>query len=249
MTESKNAVHMVRLGLRTDKMMALGRKKKLPPHMIDEGYMVHLLLKELFGKLAPQPFSYRQTRGRYIEVIGYSAATKDQLLDHAQSFASPTAFESCDWDQVASKPMPSSFPKNKKLGFEVRICPVIRKSKAGEHHKKGAEVDAFVSACWDVGDPSVPVDREKVYRDWLQAQFDRLGSIKLASARMTSFKRSRLLRRTHGEQRKSRGVERPDALFTGVIEVGDDAGMQKLLSRGLGRHRAFGFGMLLLKPA
>jgi len=36
---------------------------------------------------------------------------------------------------------------------------------------------------------------------------------------------------------------------TGVLQVRDSAAFAALLARGIGRHRAFGFGMLLLKPA
>ena len=57
------------------------------------------------------------------------------------------------------------------------------------------------------------------------------------------------LRQTHsGQNRSHRGVERPDALFTGEITVADPEAFCRLLARGVGRHRAFGFGMLLLRP-
>ncbi|MEE8524028.1 MAG: type I-E CRISPR-associated protein Cas6/Cse3/CasE [Thermoanaerobaculia bacterium] len=42
--------------------------------------------------------------------------------------------------------------------------------------------------------------------------------------------------------------ERPDALLTGTLEVTDPDAFATLLARGVGRHRAFGFGMLLLRP-
>ena len=42
---------------------------------------------------------------------------------------------------------------------------------------------------------------------------------------------------------------RREAVFEGTLEVRDAALFQGLLARGVGRHRAFGFGMLLLRPA
>jgi CRISPR system Cascade subunit CasE len=39
------------------------------------------------------------------------------------------------------------------------------------------------------------------------------------------------------------------ALVTGTLRVGDAEAFRALLARGLGRHRAFGFGMLLLRRA
>ena len=37
--------------------------------------------------------------------------------------------------------------------------------------------------------------------------------------------------------------------MTGELEVGDSERFLHLLARGVGRHRTFGFGMLLLRPA
>ncbi len=41
----------------------------------------------------------------------------------------------------------------------------------------------------------------------------------------------------------------PDVSFTGVLTVADPDRFATLLAHGVGRHAAFGFGMLLLKPA
>jgi CRISPR system Cascade subunit CasE len=45
-------------------------------------------------------------------------------------------------------------------------------------------------------------------------------------------------------------ARRPDATFRGTLRVDDPARFAAAaLARGVGRHRAFGFGMLLLRPA
>jgi CRISPR system Cascade subunit CasE len=121
-------------------------------------------------------------------------------------------------------------------------------AKGGVHHKKGAEVDAFLARCWDAGE-GVGVEREGVYRDWLDAHLERLGGARLISATVSGFKLERMIRRTHGDERRSVRVERPDVLFKGELEVTDPDRFPDLLGRGIGRHRAFGFGMLLLRPA
>ena len=56
----------------------------------------------------------------------------------------------------------------------------------------------------------------------------------------------RLQRRAGGRQIFSR---RPDVTFRGTLQVTDPDRFHALLARGVGRHRAFGFGMLLLRPA
>ena len=45
------------------------------------------------------------------------------------------------------------------------------------------------------------------------------------------------------------GLQRPDALLVGSLKVEDPGAFTALLARGLGRHRAFGFGMLRVGSA
>jgi CRISPR system Cascade subunit CasE len=52
-----------------------------------------------------------------------------------------------------------------------------------------------------------------------------------------------------GPTRPARILERPDAVFEGRLAVADPDAFRARLARGVGRHRAFGFGMLLLRPA
>jgi CRISPR system Cascade subunit CasE len=49
--------------------------------------------------------------------------------------------------------------------------------------------------------------------------------------------------------RKRRSVPGPDATLKGRLEVIDPVAFRNLLIRGVGRHRSFGFGLLLLRPA
>jgi CRISPR system Cascade subunit CasE len=57
------------------------------------------------------------------------------------------------------------------------------------------------------------------------------------------------LRRTQGPNRRARpGLRKPDVTFRGMLEVVEPGAFEALLRRGVGRHRAFGFGMLLLRP-
>jgi CRISPR system Cascade subunit CasE len=61
------------------------------------------------------------------------------------------------------------------------------------------------------------------------------------------FCRSFTLRRD--KSRRLRSVEGPDASFSGVLVVEDPEKFAGLLAHGVGRHAAFGYGMLLLRPA
>jgi CRISPR system Cascade subunit CasE len=147
---------------------------------------------------------------------------------------------------VESKAMPARWQTGDVFRFEARTCPVKRMAKAGTNHREGAEVDAFLARCWEVG-KGVEVSREAVYGEWLRGRLEGGGGAKVHLVRMIAFKRDRLVRRTQGEGRKAHIVERPDATLAGELEVADGAAFGQLVARGIGRHRAFGFGMLLLR--
>ena len=50
------------------------------------------------------------------------------------------------------------------------------------------------------------------------------------------------------EKLHERHSEGPDAVMRGNITVTDSDAFTRLLSHGIGRHRAYGYGMLLLRP-
>ena len=86
--------------------------------------------------------------------------------------------------------------------------------------------------------------REDVYNDWLREQFQRRGGAQLEKkASLKSFQRTRVIRR-----RGSRPIEGPDAIMSGTLTITDGDEFAELLARGIGRHRAYGYGMLLLRP-
>ncbi len=206
----------------------------------DLGYAFHAALKAAFGDLAPQPFSYRAGQG----LLAYSAQA--QALQAACALATPEVADMLGLDASPQSPglliraFPQSWQTGQWLAFELRVRPVVRKDDK--------ELDAFLSAVERLSE-AVPT-REVVYADWLKRQF--AAAADLHKVRMTEFKLSNVLRRgaAQAEGVRPKGpVQGPDATFTGVLQVREGEAFAALVARGIGRHRAFGFGMLLLKPA
>ncbi len=242
-------LRMVRMRFDMARLFELGRRRRLPLREVDLGYLLHCEMKELFGADSPQPFAVRETRGRNATVLAYSKRSKADLEEHARTFADPAVHATCDFGagHFDEKEMPRSWQSGARYGFEVRACPVVRMSSDGPRWRKGAEVDAFLARCWK--QEGRPVERGEVYREWLARELDRGGGARLVKFGMRAFRRERLLRRDRAADRKSHHSERPDALLSGILEVGDGNAFAALLARGVGRHRAFGFGMLLLRLA
>ncbi len=249
-------LHLVRLGIDAQKLYAFARRSRAAAREFDEGYAVHALFAALFdhgapedARVAPKPFHIISSAGRKLEVLGYASLDHRALAERATTFADPLAWDAgCDLETMASKPMPTRFESGTQLGFSVRACPIRRIAKRGPMTRDRAEVDAFLAKSWEVG-PDVPLDRQDVYGAWLGEELAKEGAATLVETAMASFQLGQLHRRSHGEERKGHRTERPDVTFEGVLEVKDGTAFGRRLARGVGRHRAFGFGMLLLRPA
>jgi len=247
--------YMTQLALNAKGLTALGRMKRLPLRKTGTPYLVHAALGELFGDDAPKPFSIETNSGeRAVRILGYTGAPKDDLQTQAQIGATPTVYEICDWEQVATKAMPDALPEGMHLGFEMRACPVIRKSSAGEVETRngtrswseGEEVDAFLNEAWH--HPDEDLTRESVYADWLRRQFDIRGGARVESVRMERFSIERMTRRDHSGG-GTKQIKRPDVTLMGTLTVTDSDAFMEVLRSGIGRHKTFGFGMLKIRRA
>ena len=226
----------------------------------DPDHAMHCLLTECFGsELAPKPFRAIWPRGGSRGCLyGYGATDADALRAAAATFADPLQCRIIPPHSIDSKPMPSEWTDGQRLGFEVRVRPVVRlekdTSRIPSHVSRafeqgglrpGKECDAFL---WEaIRHPEkggMARSREQVYADWLSRQLATRGGATLESATLQSFQRTRAVRRL-----RARHSEGPDALLRGHLAITDGPAFAKLLAGGIGRHRAYGYGMLLLRPA
>lgn len=216
----------------------------------DLGYALHALLRSAFGDMAPQPFAYQ---GERAGLLGYTRHAPESLAD-AAALALPDVAAALGLQAgpmcpgLSVRAMPSHWRSGQVLGFEVCLRPTQRNGRSG------LERDVFLCAVEQPRSPdAAPPQREAVYLDWLAAQFTRHAGAKVLDASVTGFMLSDVVRRQqagagNGERAK-RHIGGPEARFAGLLEVDDPQAFAAGLARGLGRHRAFGFGMVLLKPA
>ena len=211
----------------------------------DPDHGMHCLLTECFGKdLAPRPFRMIMPRGGSRGCLyGYGRAEADVLREAADIYADPLQCRALPTASIDSKPMPPEWQVGKRLGFEVRVRPIVRRTDKADC-RPGKEWDAFQLEAVQYPKRDMPRSREEVYTDWLTQQFAARGGAALESATLHSFQRTRAFRK-----RQSRYSEGPDALIRGVLTITDGEAFGSLLDRGVGRHRAYGYGMLLLRPA
>jgi len=205
----------------------------------DLGYALHTLLATAFGDAAPKPFRYfDDARG----LLAYTTQDSETLQLAAQT-AAPEVYAALGLERLATRSFPTGWAAGRRLGFELRVRPILRT-------REGRERDVFLAALDKHAGAEGSLCREAVYSDWLTRELARNDAAKIEHASLDGFQLSASLRKgAHADgKRPVRRVAGPDAVFSGVLTVLDPAGFATLIERGIGRHRAFGFGMLLLRP-
>jgi CRISPR system Cascade subunit CasE len=250
MPDDRKPLNMVRLVVDQRKLYGFAKSRNIPLSASDAGYTLHCLFTEIFGpEHSPKPFASQKAIGPLLPVLAYTHFTKEELEKQAQTFSKPEKYALIDWDGLAVKPMPSNWKPQSTFAFEVRVCPVERKSNAGQFNRqKGAEMDVYLCHVWKNGKD---LDRGTVYERWASEQIEKAQpgqhpAAKVLEIKTRGFRRVKFVRRDR--ERSAIVKERPEAFLTGVLEIIDPPAFIDLIKRGLGRHRAFGFGMLLLKP-
>lgn len=240
-------LHLIELplSLRSLHLWAGGRKLK---SQTDEGVALHHLLGEVFGPAVLQPFRLLVApRAQTGTLYAYAANEASVLQGLARSCLTPSHAEVIALDRLRSLPRPAStWTVGQSLGFDLRVRPVVRLASAllasnesGTQFAfgKGAEVDAFVAAVLR-GKQSM---REAAYLDWISTRLAPGAMLDPSITRLAGFERNRI-------QRDGKSLEGPDAVVHGTLTVTDPVAFAELLARGVGRHRSYGYGMLLLRP-
>ena len=217
----------------------------------DEGRALHHLVDEMFGPGVLRPFRLLVAPRRVVgNLYAYSTLGVGQLRAAARTYALPDHLAVVPPDRLEGKVMPGGWTRGQRLGFDLRVRPVRRLRETvvtprGLTISEGAEVDAFLlealrqhpdNQCGMAGSDRT---REAVYLDWLSRRVAPAAELEQGT-RLASFQRTRVTRGDHA-------IEGPDATIHGTLTVMLPDAFSELVARGVGRHRAFGYGMLLLR--
>ena len=158
---------------------------------------------------------------------------------------------SAHW-QVQSKPYAPELEAGDSLAFELRANPVVTTRNASD---KPARHDVVMQektrllkerslACWSDWStpdrPALPVLIQSTCSAWLQARCPRLGvALDPATLRVEGY-----------EQQRGKGGELRISTvdFSGHLQVIDADALRQALFVGVGHAKAFGCGLLLVRP-
>jgi CRISPR system Cascade subunit CasE len=202
-------------------------QKALARMLLDEGArdVGHRLVWSLFTNdpEAKRDFLYREAEvGRFLILSGRPPADPLGL-----------------W-QIQSKPYAPFLASGLRLGFALRANPAQSVKMAGRD--RGVRVDAVMHAKRHADRPFGPEDVEAAALAWLFARETRLG---------VAFDRDRCSAGGYHQVSVARAGKRPIRHsvidFEGVLEVVEPAHLAAALAGGVGKARAFGCGLLLLR--
>ena len=131
------------------------------------------------------------------------------------------------------------------MDLPTRGSPIVRKARGSGREE--AEQDAFLREALQYPERGgMNRTREQVYAEWLSQKIEGKGGAALEpdSVKLASFQRNRALRKL-----RARHTEGPDAVMRGILTITEPELFAGMLCRGIGRHRAYGYGMMLLRPA
>ena len=247
------STHLVHARLRMTALYQWAAERSISDRRgLDTGNALHILLAGMFGKGLIQPFRL-MTAGRnpLSTLYGYSREPAEVLRERAHESATPDGLHVLETETIRTKEMPETWAAGKRIGYDTRIRPVRRwKAAKGDNEnekQRSMEIDAYDMARADArgangnGDRSTGPTPEGTYKAWLEERFNK--SATLESCRMALYIEEGGRR---GRQRVPRG---PTAVLQGTLVIQDGNEFARRLQEGVGRHRAYGFGMLLVRPA
>lgn len=216
--------------------------KSLQQLMQGNAYGNHQLLWKLFPDEDGRPFLFRQEQEHDVPSLGEQP--RGMPLFYVLSQIEPREVPgllSCE-----SKPFAPRLQAGQSLVFRLRANPVIARREEGRKNSRHHDVlmDAKKQARSE-GVRSRTVFQERMdeaAREWLQNEdrASRNGYRLVAPPQVSGY-------RQHTSRRNGKHIRFSAVDFEGILEVNDPESFRQSLARGIGRARAFGCGMWMIR--
>jgi CRISPR-associated protein Cas6/Cse3/CasE subtype I-E len=196
----------------------------------DESLVVKTVLTEGLGGAVIRPWRILGQHGQHLTVLGYTEGLDADVLNQRLSLGLPSLQTAITVAGSAPLAVPQA---GQSFRFRIRCVPLI--SVTGARTR-----DAYTYECTKAG-TSNGIDRAEAYARYLQ---ERLPGATASDTTLDGFQLMSMVRRK--QQGWSTG-RFPMAELSGVLTVDDPAAFMGPLANGVGRMRAYGFGMLRLE--
>lgn len=192
--------------------------------LVDRGeYVMHQWLWELFPGGQERQFLYRreELKGAFrFFVLSLEPPTESEIFD------------------IQYRPFAPTLSTGQTLHFSLRANPTI--CKAGKRHDLLMEAKRQVRG--QVNGPDIWQHQQQAAQDWLARQGEQNG-FSLREVNVDAYRQQQVVRA------KSRQLIQFSCVdFSGVLVVNEPRLFLQRLAQGYGKSRAFGCGLMLIKP-
>lgn len=210
--------------------------------MAGDAYSNHQLLWRMFTEMADREFLFRQEMEH--EQLPPEADPRGLPVFYVVSDVQPTPVSGLL--QTETKPLVPQLSVGDMLAFRLRANPTVSRKKAGEKRSRRHDVlmDAKKQCHEDqIHDPmAIQASMEKAALKWLAAQSGKSG-FNLESVPQVSGYRQHVLRR------KGRDIRFSSVDYEGLLTVAEPNRFVDMLGKGLGKSKAFGCGLMMVRRA
>ena len=219
------------------------RPETLFPLMQGNAYRSHQLLWKLFTNNNERPFLFRQEleADASLETQRPSGLPLFYVLSRTEPEPDPALFN-CEVKQFAPK-----LRTGQKLAFRLRANPVVARRDEGRKNSRHHDVlmDAKQSAKAEGIDDKKEIRQrmDNAAKAWLNnnERSERNGYRLAEAPQIGAYQQ-------HVHRRKGREIRFGSVDYQGTIEVTDPEKFLRTLTEGIGRSRAFGCGMWMVRP-
>ena len=212
--------------------------------MQGNAYGNHQLLWRLFPGEQQRPFLFRQE----LETDAGLAIDQPRGLPLFYVLSRVEPMDVGGLATCQTKPFHPKLYSGQKLAFRMRANPVVARKEPG--HKNSRRHDVLMDAkraakAEGIEDAAVIQERmDRAAADWLgdSTRAECAGYRLLAVPQVSGYQQ-------HAYRRKGREIRFSSVDYEGVLEVRDPERFRSTLESGIGRSRAFGCGMWMIKPA
>ena len=208
----------------------------------DPDRTAHCLIAESFGReRMPKPFviKTRFTDGELKgTLLAYTPLTTSELKSAAGQHQKLAHSAVMDPSTIVTVGVPDQWSEGQSIQFEVRVRPTKR-SSSRDASSPNKEQDIYFRA-------AANSSRAETYCHWLSNLMRRQGGLHAVPDAMTMTQFAMRRVRRQNSSKRSTG---PDATIVGAGNIVNPDRMMTALTNGIGRHKGYGYGMLLLRPS
>lgn len=205
-----------------------------------DAYANHQLLWQLFTQAEERPFLFRQEME--MEQLDSQASPRGLPLFYVQSSCEPEPVPGLL--ECESKPFNPQLAPGDRLLFKLRANPTVDRKKEGE--KRSRRHDVLMDAKWQCRQQGrdTPWELREAMdtsaEQWLENRCEQWGFSLNTKPQLSGY-------RQHQWRRKQGQVRFSSVDYEGVITVTDPERLRTVLFNGVGRSRAFGCGMIMVR--